>query len=90
MKKKKEILYSYKNFISEIHHFQELGLIPLTNVFFPGGTHYPLITQYPSISYRDIYKNYKLTSEDMTDLYVHFPFCKKKCLFCHYVAMYNK
>lgn len=25
----------------------------------------------------------------MTDLYVHFPFCKKKCLFCHYVAMYN-
>lgn len=75
--------------VNEFHELQKLGLILKNGEFFPAGVHYPPITDYPNIEYNEILKNYKMPSDGLLDLYVHFPFCSKRCLFCHYPSQYK-
>ena len=73
----------------EFQEFQRLGLIPTHGDFSPAGVHYPPITNYPPISQEEAYNGFKEIVPGEFDVYVHIPFCHKRCLFCHYPSRYN-
>ena len=73
----------------EFQKFQRLGLIPTHGDFSPAGVHYPPITNYPPISQEKAYDGFKEVVPGEFDVYVHIPFCHKRCLFCHYPSRYN-
>lgn len=73
----------------EFKRFQELGLIPVHGDFSPAGVHYPPITNYLPTTQEEAYRDYKETNSGEFDVYVHIPFCHKRCLFCHYPSHYN-
>ncbi len=73
----------------EFKRFQELGLIPVHGDFSPAGVHYPPITNYLPTTQEEAYQNYTETNPSEFDVYVHIPFCHKRCLFCHYPSHYN-
>ena len=85
----KDLLISANKRVDEFHEFQKLGLICNNGDYIPAGIHYPQITQYPQIGYEEMYKGYTFPEDGMIDVYVHFPFCSKRCLFCHYPSMYG-
>ena len=65
--------------VNEFHEFQKLGLICNNGDYIPAGIHYPQITQYPAIDHDEMYKGYTFPADGMIDVYVHFPFCSKRC-----------
>lgn len=73
----------------EFQKFQHLGLIPTHGDFSPAGVHYPPITNYPPISPEEAYRGFNENVPGEFDVYVHIPFCHKRCLFCHYPSRYN-
>ena len=88
--------HSYKEYIDlstprwkEFQSFQELGLIPVHGDFSPAGVHCPPITNYLPTTTSEAYKDFKETVSGEFDVYVHIPFCHKRCLFCHYPSHYN-
>ncbi len=75
--------------VKEFHELQKLGAICKSGEFIPAGIHYPPITKYPDIEYNEMFKGYSMPADNFLDLYVHFPFCSKRCLFCHYPSLYE-
>ena len=73
----------------EFQEFQRLGLIPKHGDFSPAGVHYPPITNYPPMSPEEIYRDFQEEVPGEFDVYVHIPFCHRRCLFCHYPSHYN-
>lgn len=73
----------------EFKRFQKLGLIPVHGDFFASGVHYPPITMYEPKTFQDMYETYTLPEDGMMDIYVHIPFCIRRCLFCHYPSLYR-
>lgn len=73
----------------EFKRFQELGLIPVHGDFSPAGVHYPPITNYLAATQEEAYRDFSETNPSEFDVYVHIPFCHKRCLFCHYPSHYN-
>lgn len=73
----------------EFQNFQQLGLIPTHGDFSPAGVHYPPITNYPPIPQEEAYKGFQEVTPGEFDVYVHIPFCHKRCLFCHYPSHYH-
>lgn len=74
---------------NEFQEFQRLGLIPTHGDFSPAGVHYPPITNYPPLSPEEIYRNFQEVVPGEFDVYVHIPFCHRRCLFCHYPSHYH-
>lgn len=74
----------------EFQKFQELGLIPIHGDFSPAGVHYPPITNYYPIDHLKAYNNFQESTPGEFDIYVHIPFCHRRCLFCHYPSRYNR
>ena len=66
-----------------IRQLQELGLVCKDGDFVPS-VHYPPITQYPYVEEELVLRDYTMPSDGMMDIYVHFPFCEQRCIFCHY------
>ena len=85
----KELLISADKRVEEFHELQKLGMELKTGEFFPAGVHYPPITDYQYIEYDEMFKGYSMSEDGMLDLYVHIPFCSKRCLFCHYPSLYK-
>lgn len=73
----------------EFQYFQRMGLIPIHGDFSPAGVHYPPITNYPTIRKEDAYKGFREIVPGEFDVYVHIPFCFRRCLFCHYPSHYH-
>lgn len=73
----------------EFQKFQELGLIPVHGDFSPAGVHYPPITNYKPLTQEEAYNGYAETVKGEFDVYVHIPFCHRRCLFCHYPSHYH-
>ena len=66
-----------------IQELQDKGLLCLNGDFVPS-VHYPPITQYPPVTQDFILGDYTVPADGKIDIYVHIPFCAKRCLFCHY------
>lgn len=73
----------------EFQSFQEIGLIPVHGDFSPAGVHYPPITNYLPLTQEEAYANYRESVPGEFDIYVHIPFCHRRCLFCHYPSHYH-
>lgn len=73
----------------EFQEFQRLGMIPKHGKFSPAGVHYPPITNYPPIQQDLAYKGFEEIERGNFDVYVHIPFCHRRCLFCHYPSHYH-
>ena len=84
-----ELLDIAQKRVSDFKVMQKLGVHCNTGEFIPAGVHYPPITLYPNIEYEQMYKGYSVPKDGLTDIYVHFPFCSKCCIFCHYPSQYN-
>jgi oxygen-independent coproporphyrinogen-3 oxidase len=72
-----------KQRIGQLKELQSLGLICADGDFVPS-VHYPPITQYPAMSEGELYGTYAQPADGLMDIYVHFPFCERHCVFCHY------
>ncbi|MBQ4647327.1 MAG: radical SAM protein [Candidatus Gastranaerophilales bacterium] len=84
-----ELINLAQNRKNDFFEMQKLGLHCNSGEFIPAGVHYPPITHYPDIEYKKMYENYIPPKDGLIDLYVHFPFCSKCCIFCHYPSQYN-
>ncbi|PKL62326.1 MAG: radical SAM protein [Methanomicrobiales archaeon HGW-Methanomicrobiales-2] len=71
--------------LHEIRRLQVAGLICHDGDFIPS-VHYPPITQYSPTTEEELFADYTLPDDGLLDIYVHFPFCKQHCAFCHYPA----
>lgn len=75
--------------VEDFNNMKKLGIHCNSGEFIPAGIHYPPITKYPNITQEEMFQGYNIPKDGMLDLYVHFPFCSKKCIFCHYPSLYN-
>jgi oxygen-independent coproporphyrinogen III oxidase len=75
--------------VEEFKRFQQLGMIPLHGDFFPSGVHYPPITMYKPTTEEEFFGSYTLPADGRLDIYIHIPFCIRRCLFCHYPSLYS-
>ena len=80
---REDLLVRAKARIGDMKRLQELGLIPKDGDFVPS-VHYPPITQYPPTTEEELFASYTLPEDGLLDIYVHLPFCERRCLFCHY------
>lgn len=69
--------------IEDLKRLQAAGLICKSGDFFPS-VHYPPITMYPPITEEEMFKGYTTPRDGLFDIYAHIPFCRQRCLFCHY------
>lgn len=69
--------------VADFRRLQEAGLICRSGDFFPS-VHYPPITMYPPVREDDFFATYRLPEDGLFDVYAHIPFCRSRCLFCHY------
>lgn len=80
-----DILAGATQRLQEIKRLQAAGLICHDGDFVPS-VHYPPITRYAPITEEELFAGYTLPEDGLLDIYVHFPFCKQHCTFCHYPA----
>ena len=72
------------------NELQNAGLIAQSGQFFPAGIHYPPITMVPPSTPEDFLRGYKPLNQDEFVLYVHIPYCARRCTFCHYPVVTGK
>lgn len=71
---------------ARIEELQKKGLLCKDGDFVPS-VHYPPITRYPDVTEDFILGDYRMPEDGMTDIYVHFPFCEQRCIYCHYPGL---
>ncbi len=64
---------------------KDAGLIPLNGLYFPA-IYYPPITMYPKSNADALFADYNHNSDNPLSIYIHIPFCPKRCLYCHWVV----
>ena len=75
--------------VADFNRFREEGLICRDGDFFPS-VHYPPITMYDQPQEEELFSGYQLPADGKLDVYAHIPFCKQRCIFCHYPVMLGK
>ena len=84
----KDLLVSAEKRVQDFHEMQKLGLHCNHGDFVPA-IHYPPITKYPPISQDEMFKGYTPPANGLMDVYIHIPFCPKRCIYCHYPSIYG-
>lgn len=84
----KDLIFSANQRLQDFYKLKDLGLLCKHDDFVPA-VHYPAITDYPEIEYDEMFKGYAPPKNGLMDVYIHFPFCTKKCVFCHYPSHYG-
>ncbi len=85
----RELFAKARKRVDEISRLQTAGLICHDGDFVPS-VHYPPITQYSTITEDELFANYTLPQDGLFDIYVHIPFCERRCTFCHYPVKYGQ
>lgn len=85
----KDLLLLADKRVEDYRDMVKWGAHTNTGEFVPAGVHYPPITMYPEIEYDEMFKGYTMPADGLLDVYVHIPFCTKRCIFCHYPSLYN-
>jgi oxygen-independent coproporphyrinogen III oxidase len=70
--------------LDEFRRLRQAGLICDNGDFYPTGVHYPPIVSYPDLLEESLFNTYQLPADGKFDVYLHIPFCKSRCFFCHY------
>lgn len=78
-----KLIWNAKKRLEEVIHVQQNGLICYDGDFVPS-VHYPPITRYPLCSEEILFAGYQPPKDGLFDIYVHLPFCRQRCTFCHY------
>lgn len=84
--KKNALIGHAKEVFQKVKELQSLGLICDDGDFVPS-VHYPPITRYPDCAPEQYLQNFEYPKDGYMDVYVHVPFCLKRCLYCHYPGM---
>ena len=84
----KDLLVSANHRVDDFHEMQKLGLHCNHGDFIPAG-HYPPITKYPPITQEEMFRGYVPPADGLMDVYIHIPFCPKRCIYCHYPSIYG-
>ncbi len=77
-----EIIENARSRVDDFRRLQKLGLI-YRGDFFPS-VHYPPITMYQPITDDELFETYTMPEDGRLDVYAHIPFCRQRCVFCHY------
>lgn len=86
IKQKEMLIERAKERVEDFKRLQAAGLICKDGDFFPS-VHYPPITMYSPTTEEELFKSYTNPSDGLFDIYVHIPFCRRHCTFCHYPVM---
>ncbi len=79
-----ELMASATSMLARYQELKELGFVNRAGTFFAAGVHYPPITMYQPITQRAMFEGYRPPEDGLFDIYMHIPFCMKRCMFCHY------
>jgi len=79
----RELLARARQRVDDVKRLQAAGLICHDGDFVPS-VHYPPITRYPPMTEEELFAGYSMPQDGLLDVYVHFPFCERRCTFCHY------
>ena len=86
---KAQIMNNAKSRVKDMEKLQKSGLINKRGDFFPS-VHYPPITMYQPIKQDELFKGYTNPEDGLFDVYIHIPFCERRCVFCHYPLKLGK
>lgn len=83
-----ELVAHARRRVDDLKRLTQAGLLPLDGDFYPS-VHYPPITMYSPKTEEELFETYTLPPDGKFDVYVHIPFCRRRCVFCHYPSLYN-
>ena len=86
---KADLLSKARERVQDFRRFREAGLCHKDGEYFPS-VHYPPITMYPPMTQEELFATYTLPPDGYLDVYVHIPFCHRRCIFCHYPGKFGQ
>jgi oxygen-independent coproporphyrinogen-3 oxidase len=80
---KQDLITRARARVEDLERLRGLGVVCRKGDFFPS-VHYPPITMYSPITDDELLAGYTMPADGRLDVYAHIPFCRQRCVFCHY------